>query len=47
MKQYADLAEACLDPRQKEVFLDLAAMERGHKLKMEKAFLDIGYTELW
>ncbi len=47
MKQYTDLAEACLDPRQKEVFLDLAAMERGHKLKMEKAFVDIGYTELW
>jgi len=47
MKQYTDLAEACLDPRQKEEFLDLAAMERGHKLKMEKAFVDIGYTELW
>ena len=47
MKQYTDLAEACLDPGQKKVFLDLAAMERGHKLKMEKAFVDIGYTELW
>ena len=47
MKQYTDLAEACLDPGQKKVFLDLAAMERGHKLKMEKAFVDIGYTEVW
>lgn len=47
MKQYTDLAEACLDPGQKKVFLDLAAMERGHKLKMEKAFVDIGYAELW
>ena len=47
MKQYTDLAEACLDPGQKKVFLDLAAMERGHKLKMEKAFVNIGYTEVW
>lgn len=47
MKQYTDLAEACIDPGQKKVFLDLAAMERGHKLKMEKAFVNIGYTEVW
>jgi rubrerythrin len=47
MKQYNDLAEACKDPGQKTVFLDLAAMERAHKLKMEKAFVDIGYTEVW
>jgi len=47
MKQYTDLAEACKDFGQKKVFLDLAAMERGHKLKMEKAFIDIGYVEVW
>ena len=47
MKQYTDLAEACKDFGQKKVFFDLAAMERGHKLKMEKAFVDIGYTEVW
>jgi rubrerythrin len=47
MKQYNELAEACSDMKQKEIFLDLAAMERAHKLKMEKAFVDIGYAELW
>jgi len=47
MKQYTELAEACSDTKQKEVFLDLAAMERAHKLKMEKAFVDIGYAEVW
>jgi rubrerythrin len=47
MKQYTDLAETCKDPGQKIVFLDLAAMERGHKLKMENAFVDIGYAEIW
>ncbi len=47
MKQYTDLAEACKESGQKKVFLDLASMERGHKLKMEKAFVDIGYAEVW
>ena len=47
MKSYTMLADKCIDPEQKKVFLDLAAMERGHKLKMEKAFVDIGYPEVW
>lgn len=47
MKHYTRLAEASIDPNQKAVFEDLAAMERGHKFKMEKAFVDIGYPEVW
>ena len=47
MGQYSALAEACPDAAKKQVFLDLAAMERGHKLKMENAFVDIGYPEVW
>ncbi|MCG6910263.1 MAG: ferritin family protein [Deltaproteobacteria bacterium] len=47
MLQYTELAEECPDPDKKEVFLDLAAMERGHKRKMEDAFVDIGYPEVW
>jgi rubrerythrin len=47
MRQYGELAAACSDPEKKKVFLDLAAMEKGHKLKMEKAFVDIGYPEVW
>ena len=47
MQQYNELANACTDPQKKQVFLDLAAMEKGHKLKMEKAFVDIGYPEVW
>ena len=47
MRQYTEMAEACLDPEIKAVFLDLAAMERAHKLKMETAFVDIGYPEVW
>jgi rubrerythrin len=47
MRHYSQMAEACTDPAQQKVFLELAAMERGHKNKMEKAFVDIGYPEVW
>ncbi len=47
MKHYTALADGCTDPRQKQIFLDLAAMERAHKFKMENAFVDIGYPEVW
>lgn len=47
MKQYTEMADACTDPDRKKLFLELAAMERGHKAKMESAFVDIGYPEVW
>ena len=47
MLQYTAMAEGCQDAEKKKVFLDLAAMERGHKRKMEDAFVDIGYPEVW
>ena len=47
MNQYLQMADACDDPDKKNVFVDLATMERGHKNKLEKAFVDIGYPEVW
>jgi rubrerythrin len=47
MRQYAQLAEATSDAAQQKIFRELAAMERGHKAKMEAAFVDIGYPEVW
>lgn len=47
MVQYQQMAEACPEPEKKQVLLDLAAMEQGHKRKMENAFVDIGYPEVW
>ena len=47
MKKYLALAENCDDPDLKAVFEDLAAMERGHKFKMEKDFVDVAYPEVW
>lgn len=47
MMQYQELARACIDSEKKAIFNDLAAMESGHKMKMENAFVDIGYPEVW
>jgi rubrerythrin len=47
MHLYLRLAADSVDPEQKKVFENLATMERGHKYKMEQAFVDIGYPEVW
>lgn len=47
MKHYNQLAAACDEKEQKDLFLELASMEREHKAKMEQAFVDIGYPEIW
>ena len=47
MRHYAQLAEACDDADQRRIFQELAAMESEHKHKMERAFVDVGYPEVW
>lgn len=47
MRQYTEMAEGCPDPEIKKVLLNLASMERNHKFKLENAFVDIGYPEVW
>ncbi|SDU18133.1 ferritin family protein [Desulfobacula phenolica] len=47
MKKYMTLAENCDDEQLKKIFLDLAAMERNHKFKMEQKFVDVAYPEVW
>jgi erythrin-vacuolar iron transport family protein len=47
MKKYTGLAENCTDSALKSIFLDLAAMERGHKHTMEEKFVDVAYPEVW
>ena len=47
MEHYTRLAQACTDSEQQRIFTELAAMEREHKARMESAFVDIGYPEVW
>lgn len=47
MKKYQGLASECTDPELKAVFENLADMERDHKAKMEDAFVNVAYPEVW
>lgn len=47
MNNYTLLADLCDDPELKTVFQDLAAMERGHKNKMEVQFVNVAFPEVW
>ncbi len=47
MRKYMTLSENCDDEKLKAIFLDLAAMEREHKFKIEKSFVDVAYPEVW
>lgn len=47
MDHYTQMAESAVDDEIKRTFLELAAMEREHKMKMENAFVDIGFPEVW
>jgi rubrerythrin len=47
MNQYKEMADACPDPAMKTVLEKLSVMEQKHKFKLENAFVDIGYPEVW
>ncbi len=47
MELYTWMASATSDLRQKELLLELADMERIHKFRMENAFVDVAYPEIW
>jgi len=47
MRLYTRLAEAARDVAEQGIFRELAAMERSHKKKMEDAFINVGYPEVW
>ncbi len=47
MQMYTQLAEAQADAAQKKLFMDLAAMERGHKSRLEDIYTGMAFTESW
>ena len=47
MLMYRNFANACSDPAQKEVFLNLSRMEQGHKVKLENIYNDTAFAEAW
>lgn len=47
MELYTWIADITADPRQKELLMQLATMEKQHKARMESAFVNVGYPEIW
>jgi len=47
MQMYTQLAEAQTDPEQRNLFTDLAAMERGHKARLEDIYTNMAFPESW
>lgn len=47
MNMYTEFANLSTDKEQKDVFLNLAKMEQGHKTKLEDIYVSMAYTEVW
>ena len=47
MQMYTQLANASADVTQKNIFLELASMERGHKSKLEDIYTTMAFPESW
>lgn len=47
MIMYQTFAEASIDTNQKNTFLQLATMERMHKVRLEDLYTNSAYTESW
>ena len=47
MKMYQDFANASNNDVQKNMFLQLAIMEKGHKTRLEDIYSSTAYTEVW
>jgi rubrerythrin len=47
MQMYTQLAFVSTDPEQKNIFLELVSMERGHKSKLEDIYTNMALPEVW
>jgi len=47
MQMYTQLANASADEAEKNIFLELASMERGHKSKLEDIYTNMAFPEVW
>ena len=47
MEMYQNFADASEEAKQKETFLELAKMEKGHKARLEDIYTNVAFVELW
>ncbi len=47
MDMYQQLADACIDQKEKDIFLGLRDMEKMHKTRLEDIFVNAAFVEVW
>ncbi len=47
MMMYNQLANASTDKEQKDLFMNLVAMERSHKMRLEDIYTNQAFPEVW
>jgi rubrerythrin len=47
MQMYTQLAQVVGDPEEKNIFLELAKMEKGHKARLEDIYTNMAFPEVW
>ncbi len=47
MQMYTQLANTSADTAQKNIFTELASMERGHKSRLEDIYTNMAFPEAW
>jgi len=47
MLMYQGLADSSANSEQQEMFLTLARMEKGHKVKLEELYTTMAFPEVW
>lgn len=47
MDMYQQLADACVDQKEKDIFLGLRDMEKMHKSRLEDIFVNAAFVEVW
>ncbi len=47
MQLYTQLAQVAGDPAEKNTFLELAKMEKGHKARLEDIYTNMAFPEVW
>jgi rubrerythrin len=47
MQMYTQLSRVSLDPGEKQTFLELAKMEKGHKTRLEDIYTNMAFPEVW
>lgn len=47
MEMYKQLADACVDQKEKDIFLGLMEMEKMHKSRLEEIYTNAAFVEVW